>query len=62
MGFQGDKIVALIDADYYNSLLIKPVLMSSKILKFFDIRFKVNDSFPREAMNMIKPEIAKIIK
>jgi hypothetical protein len=47
VGFNKDTIVAIIDTDYGNALLIKEALKDSKMLKYFDIRIKPNETFPQ---------------
>jgi hypothetical protein len=50
VGFSGDNIVIIIDTDYGNALLIKESLKDSRILKYFDIRIKPNETFPQNSI------------
>lgn len=51
VGFNGDKVGIIIEATYGMSLLIQDALKGNSITKFFDIRFKVDESYPVEAVN-----------
>jgi hypothetical protein len=50
---QGD-IVALIDCHYQFAIRIKKILENNKILKYFDIRFNINETYPQGAVKDVK--------
>jgi hypothetical protein len=51
VGFkQNNTIVIIIEADYGNALLIKEALNGNKMLKYFDIQIKPDETFPEGAI------------
>ena len=56
VGYDNNKnVIILIDCHYQQALLIKGILIHNKILKVFNVKFNVNDSFPKA--NTIRPEL-----
>lgn len=50
IGIRGEEVVAFIEAEYSVAVLIKNALKDNNIINHFDIQFKVDDTYPDEAL------------
>lgn len=56
VGFLCDKVVVIIECDYGNAVIIKDALKDNKITNHFDIRVKVDNTYPDSALLKAKAE------
>ena len=50
VGFMHNKIVAILDVPYAVAVIIKKAIETSKITNYFEIHFKVDNSYPEQSI------------
>jgi hypothetical protein len=60
IGFRNDVVVAIIEAPYPSAVVIKTALNNHKLLKFFDIQFKMDATYPANSIAETVPPIQTV--